>query len=131
MPKEAIIVPCTQEKVWDSEPNLGAVPAKDAYIKPGFQAWRSYAEKTGLPWFILSTKYGLIQPDQLIERYNVPVSAALANSSLLALLKRQGDEFNLRQFDRLVLLDWERFEPLVRAAAPDPGVKCVLRKLQY
>jgi hypothetical protein len=41
---DAIVVPCTQEKIWDAQPSLGAVAAKDAYIKPVFRAWRSYAE---------------------------------------------------------------------------------------
>lgn len=70
---EAIIVPCTQEKIWDSQPDLGAVPAKDAYTKAAFRAWRSYAEQSGCPWFILSTKYGLLRPDVQIEKYNVPI----------------------------------------------------------
>ena len=128
---EAIIVPCTQEKIWDSSPGGGPVQAKDAYTKPAFLAWRAYAEQSGSPWFILSTRYGLIQPEQPIERYNVPVSAALRNPQLLALLRRQGEELDLARFDKLVLLDWEKFEPLVRAAAGDLEVNCVLRKLQY
>ena len=50
---DAIIVPCTEEKVWDTHPNTGAVAAKDAYTKPAFSAWRQHAEQSGLPWFIL------------------------------------------------------------------------------
>jgi hypothetical protein len=26
---DAIIIPCTQEKVWDAQPHLGAVPATE------------------------------------------------------------------------------------------------------
>lgn len=128
---EAIFVPCTQEKIWDTQPNAGPVAAKDAYAKPAFYAWRAHAEQTGKPWFILSTKYGLISPDQLIERYNVPISTAVASPTLLKLLEQQGRDLNLGKFDQLVLLDWEKFQPLVRAAAPDPKIKCVLRKVQY
>jgi hypothetical protein len=73
---DAIIVPCTQEKIWDTCPSAGVVAAKEAYTKPAFLAWRAYAEQAGCPWFILSTKYGLIRPDQPIENYNVPVSRA-------------------------------------------------------
>ncbi len=28
---KAIVVPCTREKIWDEEPGLGAVSAKNAY----------------------------------------------------------------------------------------------------
>jgi len=128
---EVIIVPCTQEKVWDSRPNLGAVPAKDAYTKSAFRAWRSYAEQSGSPWFILSTKYGLLRPDQRIEKCNVPVSAAVRDPGLLSRLDKQGQEFGLGSADQVVLLDWERFQPLVRAATRSLSVKCVLRKIRY
>ena len=127
---DAIIVPCTQEKIWDTQPSAGEVAAKDAYTKPAFHAWREYAEQSGCPWFILSTKYGLIRPEQMIGQYNVPVSAAVANSDLLALLVRQGRALDLGQFERIVPLDWERFQPLVRAAVDDENVRCVLHKLQ-
>jgi hypothetical protein len=72
-----------------------------------------------------------MRPDQLIEKYNVPISEATRDPKLLTLLAQQGTDLNLAQFDQLVLLDWERFEPLVRAAVPDPKTKCVLRKVQY
>lgn len=115
----AVIVPCTQEKIWDSTPSVGQVAAKDAYTKPAFLAWRQHAEQSGASWFILSTKYGLLRPDQLIERYNIPISRAIKDRALYGRLKEQGIELGLQKFDRVVLLDWERFEPLVRAALPD------------
>lgn len=128
---EAIVVPCTKEKVWDTNPSEGAVAAKDAYTNQAFLRWRKYAEDSGHPWFILSTKYGLISPDHLIENYSVPVSVAKKDSALLEHLKEQGREHGLQEFDKIVLLDWEKFRPLVRAAIPDPRARCVLRKLIY
>lgn len=127
---EAIIVPCTQEKIWDTRPYAGAVPAKDAYTKPVFATWRSYAEQSGLPWFILSTKYGLIPPDFPINKYNVTVTTAAGDAAFLRRLRQQGDELNMGQFAKVILLDWERLEPLVRAAVPE-SVPCVLRKVVY
>ena len=43
--------------------------AKDLYVSPWFQLARQYAESTGSPWFILSARYGLLAPDQMIEPY--------------------------------------------------------------
>jgi len=128
---DAIIVPCTQEKVWSTRPDAGPTAAKDAYTKPCFVAWRAYAESSGCPWFILSTKYGLIRPEEKITNYNVPVSAALKDSSFLRLLENQGRQLKLDSFTRIVLVDWERFSPLVRAVIPDRKVACVLHKVQY
>ena len=126
----AFIVPCTQEKVWDANPSAGKVAAKDAYTKATFLTWRRFAEQSGSPWFILSTKYRLIRPDQLIDKYNVPVSRAVVDRRLLARLKEQGAQLGFEKFERVVLLDWERFEPLVRAALPNQQ-QYELKRLVY
>lgn len=126
---QAIIVPCVAEKVWDSRPTAGPAPAKDAYLGQRFAKWRSYAEASGTPWFILSTKYGLLRPDDPIEHYNVAVSQALRDTSLLQRLREQGSALGLDRCEQLILLDWDRFEPLVRAAVPNPAVACVLRHI--
>lgn len=105
---------------------MGPIQARDAYVKPAFLTWRAYAERSGQPWFILSTKYGLIRPEQLIEDYDVSVARARRPRSFLELLERQGKQFNLGQFERVVLLDWKKFELFVRTAVP-AHVPCVLR----
>lgn len=128
---DAIIVPGTAEKIWRTRPALGHVPAREAYTKPCFLTWRAYAEQSGCPWFILSTNYGLIPPGQLIWDYNVPVSAALESAALRERLVRQGRELDLGQFATVVLLDWERFRPLVESAIGAAPVRCVVRPLCY
>ena len=47
-----------------------AAPARDLYIGPLFRAARIYAEASGLPWAILSARYGLVMPEQVIEPYD-------------------------------------------------------------
>jgi hypothetical protein len=128
---EVLIVPCTQEKVWDIEPNSGPTAAKDAYVKAAFTQWRRYAEDSGCPWFVLSTKYGLLEPDEPVPgAYNVPISAALQDPRLARRLAEQAKRIDFSRFERVVLLDWERFEPLVRAAVGS-SVPCALRKILY
>ena len=107
------------------------MPAKDAYTKSVFRQWRHYAERSGKRWFVLSTKSGLLDPDQPITRYNVPVSDAIRNRTLRDRLRQQGREFGLEQAGKVILLDWERFEPLVKAAVGDSGTPCVCRKVYY
>lgn len=58
------LVACTSRK--------GAYPAPAEFIyrSPLFAAARSYAETRCQQWFILSAKYGLLSPSDIIEPYN-------------------------------------------------------------
>ncbi len=44
--------------------------ARDLYYSPWFIKARGYVESTDAPWYILSAKYGLVSPDQIIAPYN-------------------------------------------------------------
>lgn len=44
--------------------------AKDLYVSQWFKKASSYAELISDRWFILSAKYGLIYPDQIIQPYD-------------------------------------------------------------
>jgi hypothetical protein len=48
-----------------------AAAAKDLYTSALFTKERAYAERTGVPWYILSAKYGLVRPDESIEPYEM------------------------------------------------------------
>lgn len=58
------LVACTSRK--------GDQPAAAEFIyrSPLFSAARSYAERRGDQWFILSAKHGLLSPNDVIEPYN-------------------------------------------------------------
>ena len=45
--------------------------AMDMYQGPLFKAKREYCEKKGIPFYIISAKFGLLRPRQLIEPYDV------------------------------------------------------------
>jgi Family of unknown function (DUF6884) len=46
------------------------LPARDLYMSNWFLMAKTYVEKFGMPWFILSAKYGLVDPDTTIEPYD-------------------------------------------------------------
>lgn len=50
-------------------------PAKDLYIGPLFKAARAYAEQQCDDWVILSARYGVVLPDQVIEPYDQRLSS--------------------------------------------------------
>jgi hypothetical protein len=58
-----VIVSCVKQKA--AVPR----PAKDLYTSPLFAGMRRFAEKNGDRWFILSAKYGLLHPDNLVDPY--------------------------------------------------------------
>jgi hypothetical protein len=62
--KTIILVSCVKKKA------LSAKPARYLYLSSWFKKASHYAEKSGLVWFILSAKYGLVEPDKIIDPYN-------------------------------------------------------------
>ena len=49
------------------------VPARELYLSPLFGAARAYAERRYGPgqWLILSARYGLVEPDQVLAPYDL------------------------------------------------------------
>ena len=53
-------------------------PAKDLYISDWFKKAAQYASQNADEWFILSAKYFLIHPDDLIEPYDLTLKSMSA-----------------------------------------------------
>ena len=51
-------------------------PARDLYTTPLFRKRRDYAERMGLPWFVLSARHGLVTPDTRLYPYNEVLAKA-------------------------------------------------------
>jgi len=64
--KKCVIITCGKNKA-----DSGCL-ARDLYTGSFFKEAKKWAESTGLPWFILGFKYGLIEPDQYMEPYEFP-----------------------------------------------------------
>jgi len=62
---DVVLVGCVKSK------RTLAAAAKDLYTSALFTKERAYAERTGVPWYILSAKYGLVGPDEWIEPYEM------------------------------------------------------------
>jgi cytoplasmic iron level regulating protein YaaA (DUF328/UPF0246 family) len=67
--KVLIITECTKEKLgYDSSVK---VPAKLMYQGRLFKTVKNYCEKMGFDYVIISAKYGLLHPDDVIEGYEM------------------------------------------------------------
>jgi hypothetical protein len=89
----AVLVGCVSLK------NRVASPAKDLYRSELFRRRRLYAERSGLPWLIVSALHGLVAPDDVLQPYDVAI-ARLSSSERRSL------------GDRIAAQLEERFEPL-------------------
>jgi Family of unknown function (DUF6884)/GIY-YIG catalytic domain len=61
---DVILVGCVRTK------GSSACAAADLYTSPLFDRRRRYAIASGLPWFILSSKFGLLAPEDVIGPYD-------------------------------------------------------------
>lgn len=59
-----LLIGCGKEK------RAEACAAKDLYIGRLFVARRKFAERAGLPWFILSALHGLVNVEEIIKPYD-------------------------------------------------------------
>ena len=72
---DLIIIQCVKTKIWDKDGTAPRfVPAKDAYVSPYFKKMKTFAEKHGKRWGVLSGKYGFLLPETEIENYNASFS---------------------------------------------------------
>jgi hypothetical protein len=62
---KATLIQCTKSKRYE------ATPARDLYDASHlFELMREYAEVCGNPWYILSAKHGLVDPDTVLDPYD-------------------------------------------------------------
>ncbi len=52
-----------------------ASPARDLYVSPWFRKARACVEALGCPWYILSAKHGLLDPNATIDPYDETLKA--------------------------------------------------------
>ncbi|GAA0628467.1 hypothetical protein GCM10009547_35140 [Sporichthya brevicatena] len=70
--RRVVLVGCVKTKLDH------AAPAEDLYVSPLFRRRREFAESTGRPWFVLSAKYGLLAPGELVAPYDLAMASQSA-----------------------------------------------------
>lgn len=108
-----ILIGCGSRKA------MRVTPAGEIYIGGLFAARRQYAEASGLPWFIVSAKYGILDPSTLVKPYDLKISdlsqvdrAAWKLGTVMQLLDRVGDAAELRRISFELHLGADYAEPL-------------------
>lgn len=114
-----VIIPCGKQKIWDRQPWRGAVMARDAYTSSLFRLSRRYAERSGDRWVIVSAKYGLLNPTDLVPGpYNVSFLNQATHPVCTETLQSQYRELGLDQYERCIALGGKEYRARLRAAIP-------------
>lgn len=117
MNSKLVIIPCGQGKIWDRQPEAGAVQAQFAYTGAPFKVNMEYAKRMADRWVILSAKYGFIDPDYMIpESYNVSFKKKSSKPVSLDILVSQIEEMNLNTFDQVIGLGGKEYRAMMEAA---------------
>ncbi|MGE4553751.1 MAG: DUF6884 domain-containing protein, partial [Desulfovibrionaceae bacterium] len=88
-PPDIVLIGCVKTK------RPGRHPARNLYRSPLFRERRAVAEASGRPWFILSAKYGLLEPEAAVDSYELCLAALTAKE------RREWSEGVLRDLERL------------------------------
>lgn len=62
---DVVLVGCSSSKA------PAGRPAADLFVGAAFTKARAHAEAAGVPWFVLSAKFGLLSPDEVVAPYDV------------------------------------------------------------
>lgn len=88
------IIPCSKEKIWDIEPHHGAVPANKAYRSAFHRYAAAYAHKHCNHTLIFSAKYGLMEPNFIIDGpYDITFSRENDPCIGASALRQQGAQY--------------------------------------
>ena len=94
--------------------------ARDMYVSPLYRKSVQLAELWGVPFYILSAKYGLLHPEELIEPYEQTLKTATKKEKQDwgQRVDKQIRELPRKKF--IVLAGDDYFVPLVEAGSGDP-----------
>ncbi|CAM3748365.1 DUF6884 domain-containing protein [Marinicrinis lubricantis] len=114
MVKRLCIIPCGKKKIWDDDPEAGIMKAKHVYRSALHRKCQAYARMFFDHWAILSAKYGLLLPDDIVPG-NYDVSFGTNHSDLISFqaLQRQVKEKGLLQVEQVVMLGGKKFTNVV------------------
>ncbi len=108
----------------------GLLPARLRYTSPHIKAVERIAEKSKLPFFILSGKYGLISADEMIPSYDYYLEER-AIDSLAKTVYEQLKKHSITELDFYTESkpSWAPYELVLRKGAELAGVALIVHSL--
>lgn len=113
-PTDFVLVGCVKSKAKTAQ------PGQSLYTSPLFTRRRRYAELSGVPWFIISSRWGLVEPTELVAPYDEYLG------DQPAAYRRAWGAFVAAQLSRRVALEGA----MVEVHAGDPYVSALRAALE-
>ncbi|MDT0166473.1 hypothetical protein Q9R32_12990 [Actinotalea sp. AC32] len=66
---DVVLIGCVKSKL------ARAAPARELYTGTLFTRRLAYAQRSGVPWFVVSGRWGLVDPDEVIAPYDLDLGA--------------------------------------------------------
>ncbi|ENH97190.1 hypothetical protein J416_07102 [Gracilibacillus halophilus YIM-C55.5] len=108
------IIPCGRKKIWDKYSYQGPTEAKDAYIGVLHRLCRQYVRMHDLDWVILSAKYGLLCPEDVVwGNYDVSFHDKKSKIIPMHTMKQQKQEKKLARYKNIIVLAGKKYQPIV------------------
>lgn len=106
------------------------VPAQELYLAPHIQATKKIADTSGLPFFILSGKYGLLAGADLVSNYDYYLEAS-AVESLASMMAEQIKDRGITEIDFYFedKESWKPYKDAMTGASLKAGIVCDLKTL--
>jgi len=94
------------------------------YHSPWFVAARAYVEARRATWYILSAKYGLVEPTETIDPYEYTLNnAPITERQRWAMLVLDGLHDRLVSGDEVVFFAGKRYREFLEAPLQGRGIK--------
>jgi hypothetical protein len=98
--------------------------AKDLYTSPWFTSARALVEAHSAHWFILSAKYGLLDPEQTVAPYELTLNKMkMGDRRTWAERTRQALRVELRRFETVIIFAGLRYRELIVPSLRAEGVR--------
>ena len=110
--KTIAIIGCSKLKL------KGSTKAKDLYQGQLFKKARKYCENRQLPYYILSARYGILDPESHIDYYDTTIKD-LTKLQLTELVGRVRIALSKLEVSEVVLLAGENYYKVIEEAAPE------------
>jgi len=125
--KQIIILACSKRKIWDKDNSKKKVEAKNAYLGSVFLYGKKYAEKNKLPYLIISAKYGLLNPNRFIEKYDKKLSNKRDVLQIKNKFRNQIKEL-FNKYNKILLIGGNQYYRLVFKGFNDKKFDCLKTK---
>ncbi|AZB42758.1 hypothetical protein CEF21_10885 [Bacillus sp. FJAT-42376] len=117
------IIPCGKRKIWDQEPDMGAVEARFAYTGIFHRLCQDYARTFFGQWVILSAKHGFLRPeDPVPENYDLGFHMKHPDIITIYDLKQQLEGKQLNDVKEVIMLGGKKFAPILADVFGKPAV---------